>query len=827
MAGQRLDVDAVYHACDPDTFSFETTADLEALTEMSEALGQPRAAESLRFGTGMKRRGFNIFALGQPGTGRHSMVRQTLNEKSKAEPVPSEPCYVNNFEDSSKPKSISMPPGRGKAFAEDMEKNVLEARNALKASFESEEYQNRVQSVQQELKDQEQKAFDDLNNKAKEKGLTLIRTPSGIMFAPVKDDGEVLSPDEYQQLPEDKREDIDKKVKEAQEESQKVFQKIPQLQKKNRERLDELNQEVARYSISPMFDELRKKYGDIEKVASHLDAVEKDILDNLKTFLTGGQEGQGQGGIMAQLQQQQKSIPGEGEIDMNAPALRRYKVNLLVEHTDREGAPVVFEDNPTYANLVGKVEHMSQMGTLITDFNLIKPGALHQANGGSLILDAHKVLTQPGSWEGLKRALKSEVIKIESLAEMFSLLSTVMLEPEPIELKLKVVMVGSPLVYYLLQEYDPEFAELFKVAADFDVQMARDQENQEMFARLLRSVIEREELQDFDRGAVGRIIEEASRFVGDGERLTTRIRDISDLMLEADYWAREQNQDTVRSEDVQKAVDAKTYRADRLRQRTQEEIERGTLMIDTEGETVGQVNGLAVLQLGNFMFGRPQRISARIQMGKGELVDIEREAKLGGPLHSKGVLILSGFLGARYAADHPLSLKASLVFEQSYGGVEGDSASSAELYALLSAISGVPLAQNLAVTGSVNQFGEIQAIGGVNEKIEGFFDVCSNRGLNGKQGVLIPEANVKHLMLRNDVVEAVKNERFHVYAIKTADEGIERLTGLSAGEQDTRGRYPEKTFNGMVQQKLADMSEKMRQFSQGSSEQGGQRESTA
>lgn len=826
MADQGLTSDAVYHACHPDTFSFETTADLEPLAEMSEALGQPRAVESLHFGTGMQRRGYNIYALGQPGTGRHSMVRQTLDEKSKSADVPGEPCYVNNFDDSGKPKAILMPAGRGKAFSDDVENTVVEARKALKASFESEEYQNRVQSVQQEFKDQEQKAFEDLNNKAKEKGLTLVRTPSGIVFAPVKEDGEVLSPDEYKQLPEDQREAIDAKVKEAQEESQKVFQKIPQWQKNNREKMEKLNQEVAQYSISPMFDELRKQYGDIEKVEEHLNAVEKDILNNLKTFLSGGQGGQGEGGIMAQMQQQQQKIPGEGEIDINSPAMRRYKVNLLVDHSESKGAPVVFEDNPTYANLVGKVEHMSHMGTLTTDFNLIKPGALHQANGGSLIIDAHKILTQPGAWEGLKRALKSEYIKIESLAEMFSLLSTVMLEPEPVKLQIKVVMVGSPLIYYLLQEYDPEFAELFKVAADFDVQMARDPETQELFARLLKTIVEREKLQHFERGAICRIIEEASRLVGDGERLTTRIREISDLMIESDYWAREAAKERVSAEDVQKAVDAKTYRADRLRQRTQEEIERGTLMIDTEGEVAGQVNGLSVLQLGNFMFGRPQRITARVQMGKGELVDIEREAKLGGPLHSKGVLILSGFLGARYAVDSPLSLKASLVFEQSYGGIEGDSASSAELYALLSAIAGVALKQSLAVTGSVNQFGEIQAIGGVNEKIEGFFDVCNHRGLNGRQGVLIPEANVKHLMLRHDVVEAVKNGQFHVYPVTTVDQGIERLSGLEAGEPDAGNHYPEKTFNGMVQQKLAALADTMHQFAQGT-EQGGHRGSQA
>ncbi|MBS3809160.1 MAG: AAA family ATPase [Desulfobacterales bacterium] len=826
MALQRLGAEEVYHACDIEKFSFNTTADIEPLEELSEALAQPRAVESLKFGTGMKKPGFNIFALGPPGTGRHSLVRQTMDKRARQLPVPSDWCYVNNFEDSSSPRALSFPAGQGRSFADDMKNMILEARNALKASFESEEYQNRLQSVQQEFKDQQQKAFEEVNNKAQERGLSLVRTPNGIAFAPLKEDGEVMPPDEYQSLPEDKRKEIEKKIEEVQEESQKVFQKIPQWQKEIRQKIQDLNNEVARYAISPLIDELRNKYGENQEVSAHLDSVENDILNNLQNFMTGGQQGQGggAGGAMAQLQQQQQGYLSGEDTDMDSPATRRYKVNLLVDNSGQEGAPVIYEDNPTYANLVGKVEHMSQMGALITDFNLIKPGSLHRANGGSLILDARKVLTQPGAWEGLKRTLKSGHIKIESLAEMFSLLSTVTLEPEPIDLDVKVVMIGSPFIYYILQHYDPEFSELFKVAADFDVQMHRDEDSQDMYARLIKTIIDRENLRHFHREAVGRMIEHSSREVGDGQRLSTRVKEITDLMIEADYWAGQNGNQDVGGQDVEKAVEFRTYRSDRLRQRIQEEIERGTLMIDSEGTETGQINGLSVLSLGDFMFGRPNRITALTQMGKGEVIDIEREAKLGGPLHSKGVLILSGFLGARYAADRPLSLKASLVFEQSYGGIEGDSASSAELFALLSAISGAPVKQGLAVTGSVNQFGQIQAIGGVNEKIEGFFDVCSRKGLTGDQGVLIPEANVKHLMLRKDVVDAVADEKFHIYPIKTVDDGLELLTGLSAGKPDENGNYPEDTVNGMVQKKLAAMAENMRQFSQGS-EQGGQSES--
>ncbi|MDD2604891.1 MAG: ATP-binding protein [Desulfobacterales bacterium] len=817
MTVQRLPATAVYHACDIEALSFDTTSQIAPLESLSNAMGQPRAVDSLQFGTGMRRTGFNIFVLGPSGTGRHSLVRQILGEKAKSSPTPSDWCYVNNFENPGQPKALELPPGQGKAMAADMKKMITEVRSTLKASFESEAYQNRIQSVQQTFKEQQQEAFKEVSEKAKAKQLVLIRTPQGLALAPMKADGEIMPPDEFQQLPEVQRKEIEEKIEEIEEESRRMFQKIPQWQKEIGEKLEALNIEVAKYAITPLIDAMRAKYGQTQKISAHMDAVEKDILANLPLLMTSGEHG----GEPPSLKQ---GVLGAEASEMASPALRRYRVNPVVDHSQQTGAPVVFEDNPTYANLVGKVEHMSQMGVLMTDFNLVKAGALHRANGGALVLDARKVLTHPGAWEGLKRALKSEQIKIESLAEMFSLLSTVMLEPEPIPLEVKVVMIGSAYIYYLLQDYDPEFEQLFKIAADFDVEMPRDENSENLYARLLRTIIERERLLHFDRGAVGRIIEESARMAGDAERLSTKIRDISDLMVEADVWARKDALATVGRSHVQQAVDARIFRSDRVRQRIQEEIRRGTLLIDVEGGMAGQVNGLAVIQLGRFTFGWPHRITARIQMGKGELIDIERESKLGGPLHSKGVLILSGFLGARYAREHPLALKASLVFEQSYGMVEGDSASSTELYALLSAISGIPIQQGLAVTGSVNQFGQIQAIGGVNEKIEGFFDVCRNKGLNGRQGVLIPAANVKHLMLRADVVAAIREERFHVYPVTTVDEGMTLLTGMPAGEPDEHHRYPEDTVNGQIQLKLTAMAEKMKKFSQ-PAPQGGPSES--
>lgn len=813
MPVKRLEADEVFHACNLAKFTFETTADLEPIEELSEALGQPRAVESLRFGTGIRHHGYNIFALGQPGTGRRSMIEQVLNRQLKDEQLPDDWCYVNNFEEQSKPKALRLPSGKGIQFTKDVEKMMKNARSALKATFESEEYQNRVQSVKEELKDRQQKAFEEINNKAKEKGLTIVRTPAGIAFAPITENGDIMPTDEYQKLPEDARSRYEKEMETLQAESHKIFQKIPQWQNDIREKLEQLNKEVAGYSLSGLIDELLSNYGKIEGVRSHLDALKKDIMENLQIFLTEGQ-------------QQHQILSGE-ETDMNSPAMKRYKVNLIVDNSKQNGAPILYEDNPSYANLVGKVEHMYQMGALITDFNLIKAGALHRANGGALIIDARKALTHPGAWEGLKRALKSDCIKIESLAEMYSLLSTVVLEPEPIPLNVKVIIIGEPLIYYIIQQIDPEFSELFKVAADFDIQMVRNDDNLEVYARLLGNIVSNKKLLDFDKKAIGRIIEHSSRMVGDGERLNIKICDINDLMIEADYWARKNGQDVVRSADVQQAIDFKIFRSDRLRQRIQEEIHRGTVHIDTEGEKVGQINGLSVMMLGDFAFGRPSRISGRVQIGKGQVINIEREAKLSGPLHSKGVLILSGFLGARYAAERPLSLNASLVFEQSYGGVDGDSASSAELYTLLSAISEVPIKQQFAVTGSVDQHGRVQAIGGVNEKIEGFFDVCLKKGLSGKQGVLIPATNVKNLMLRKDVVDAVFKQEFHVYPIETIDQGIELLTGMDAGEPDENNRYPEDSLNGRVQMRLRKFAENMRDFGKGSEghQEGGESES--
>jgi lon-related putative ATP-dependent protease len=575
-----------------------------------------------------------------------------------------------------------------------------------------------------------------------------------------------------------------------------VLHQMPRYEQEGRKRVRELNNEVAAFAVGHLIDELRKKYAASPEVAGLLGLIQQDVIENVDEFLPSPEH------PLAALMGGSLQVGGRG-----SAFFRRYRVNVLVDHSSNHGAPVVYEDHPTYQNLIGQVEYIAHLGALSTDFNLIRGGALHQGNGGYLILEAHQLLLQPFAWDALKRSLRSSQIRIESPGQMLGLVNTVSLEPEPIPLNLKVALVGDRLLYYLLCAYDPEFNELFKVAADFEEQMDRDSDSDLLYARIIATVARQEGLMAFDPGAVGRIIERSSRLAGDSGKLLIHRRTLADLLRESDYWARNAGKALVGAEDVQRAIDAQIHRGDRVRERLLEEVMQGTILIDTQGEKTGQVNGLSVIELGQFGFGRPSRITARIRMGKGEVIDIEREVELSGPIHSKGVLILSAFLGARYATHHPLSLSASLVFEQSYGAVEGDSASSAELCALMSALSGLPLKQSLAVTGSVNQHGQMQAIGGVNEKIEGFFDLCKARGHLGEQGVIIPASNVRHLMLRQDVVEAVRKGQFRIYAVETIDQGIEILTGVPAGERDDTAKFPPGSVNARVEARLIEMAE--------------------
>jgi lon-related putative ATP-dependent protease len=794
-----LDVERLCWRFNASELPFETTAELPDLTEV---IGQARATEAIRFGLGIRREGYNLFVLGPSGTGRHTIVRRFLDHQASTEPVPPDWCYVFNFEKPHKPLALRLPAGVGTRLQRHMERLVEDLRVAIPAAFEAEEYRARRQEIEEGLKEKHERAFEELRREAESHGITLIRTPGGMAFAPVRK-GEVISPADFEKLPEDEQKRISAVISALQDQLERIVHQTPQWKRDTQNQVRELDRQVTMAAVGHLLEELKKEYAAYPAVLRYLDAVQQSVIENADDFKRGEE-----GAEITFL-----GIPiGRAGAGAATASLRRYQVNVLVDHSATRGAPVVHEDNPAHPELVGRVEHLAQMGALVTDFTLIKSGALHRANGGYLVLDARKVLMQPYAWEGLKRCLASHSVRIESLGQMLSLVSTVSLEPEPIPLDVKVVLIGERIIYYLLQYYDPDFRDLFKVAADFEEDMERRDGDPLQYSRLIATLARRESLLPFDRAAVARLIEQAARLAVDIDKLTVNMRDLADVLRESDYWARGNGHAQVGREDVQRAIEARIRRADRLRERMYDDIQRGTILIDTQGTRVGQVNGLSVVGLGDFLFGHPSRITARVRLGKGEVLDIQREVELGGPIHSKGVLILSAFLGARYCADRPLSLSASLTFEQTYGEVEGDSASSAELYALLSALAEAPIRQSLAVTGSVNQHGEIQPIGGVNEKVEGFFDVCKTRGLTGDQGVLIPATNVRHLMLRDDVVEACAQGKFHLYPVTTIDEGIALLTGMPSGERDAEGRFPEDSINRRVEERLAVLAELARAY---------------
>jgi lon-related putative ATP-dependent protease len=800
---QPLEAAALYQRCDPGQFAFETTADLEDLTGV---IGQDRAVEAVRFGIGISRNGYNLFALGPEGTGKYTTVRRYLERQAVNQPPPADWCYVSNFAEAYKPRALQLPAGGANRLRRDMERLVEELRTAIPAAFESENYRRRRQDIEEEFRERQDQVLADIQRQAQARGLALIRTPMGLAFAPTRQ-GQVINPEDFQKLPPAEQERTQADVSALQEELQKSLSQMPQWDRERRTKVKALNQEVGLFAVGHLIAELHQMYLDLPAVLEYLRSVQQDVIDNLDEFLG-----------MTETPPAQAPEAGPQRPPVQASSFRRYQVNVMVDHSGATGAPVIYEDHPTVQNLVGRIEHMAQMGALVTDFNLIKAGALHRANGGYLILDARKVLLQPFAWEELKRCLRSREIRIQVLGQALSLVSTVSLEPEPIPLHVKVILLGERWLYYNLYQADPDFSELFKVAADFEDEMDRTAENHLLYARMIATIARQEGIRPLDRAAVARVIEQSARLAGDAEKLSTHVHSIADLLREADYWAGEAQHRVIDAADVQRAIDAQIRRQDRVRERIQEEIQRGTILIDTQGAVVGQVNGLSVLSMGQFAFGRPSRITARVRLGRGEVIDIEREVALGGPIHAKGVLILSAYLGARYAADRPLSLSASLVFEQSYSGVEGDSASSAELYALLSALAELPVKQGLAVTGSVNQHGQVQAIGGVNEKIEGFFDICCAQGLTGEQGVLIPGTNVKHLMLRHDVVAAVDAGQFYIYAVETIDEGIELLTGVPAGERNDAGEFPAGSVNQRVEARLMALAEK--RLAYGVSERG-------
>ena len=795
----EVPVERLRRTCEPLMVGCDTSKEMKPLEAI---IGQERAVKSLQFGLGIKELGFNIYVAGVPGTGRTTAVKRFLEEVAREKPVPRDWCYVNNFRDPYRSKALSLPSGRAKELQADMKGLVEGTRREVRRAFESDEYAAKKEETVKAFQQQRDELFARINKRAQEEGFLIQATPIGLLTVPVVE-GKPISEEEFMALSPETKEEISQKREELQGELKAAIRQAKGLEKGANEELQKLDREVALYALGHLIEDLKEKYQDLPEVVVYLEEVRDDILDNLSQF-------------RAEPQAQPPSpFP---VLEARELPFRKYEVNVLVDNSELEGAPVVMELNPTYNNLFGRIEKEAQFGALVTDFTMIREGSLHRANDGYLVLPAEEVLRNLFSWDSLKRALRNKEIAIEEAGERLGFITAKSLRPEPIPLDVKVVLIGRTSLYHLLYALDEDFSELFKVKADFDTHMDRTDENVKNYAAFVCTVCEEEGLKHLDRSALARIVEHGSRLAEDQEKLSTRFGEISDVIREASFYAAQENSLYVTAAHVKKAIEERFYRSNLLQERIREMIERGTLMIDVVGEEVGQVNGLSVIDLGDITFGRPSRITASIGLGREGLIDIEREAKLGGPIHTKGVMILSGYLAEKYAQDKPLSLSSRLVFEQSYSGVEGDSASSTELYAILSSLSGLPIKQGIAVTGSVNQKGEVQAIGGVNEKIEGFFEVCKAKGLTGEQGVITPESNVKNLMLKEEVVEAIREGKFYIWAVKTIDEGIEILTGVKAGQRREDGTFEEGTVNYRVDKRLRELAETMRRFARGEEE---------
>lgn len=793
MAITKLTSEQLYRKCDAAKFDFTTTADLE---ERLSALGQDRAICAVELGINIKSRGYNLFCLGPEGTGKTSLVKRILEKEGKQRPTPDDWAYVYNFDEPHKPIAVNFPAGAAAGFAKDMEEFAYAMEHDLPEAVKNELYEEQLSVIREKYQEKRNDYVKVLQKKAKGKKVSLLHMPMGVVVAPMKN-GEIISPDVFDTLSDDEKNEIMADLNAMQEEIAQHQDDAPGWEEKQTEEIKKLQEKLVKDAIKKPINDIKQKYRGNKKVAEYLKAVQNYILENIPSFVPNYDqdskpqtEEEPMAGLLSQLKNQQEE-----------DKYSKFKVNVVVKNVPDSGAPIVLLDHPTQGNLVGKVERIQQFGALITDFTLIKGGALHRANGGFLLIDARKLLLQPYSWDSLKRALASKEIKIEAPSEDTSF-STISLDPQPIPLDVKVVMTGDAELYDLLSERDPDFSDYFKVEADFGMIIDRTDENEVEYAKLIGSLTKKKNLRSLNKQAVARVIEYSSRLADDSEKLTAHVSSIGDLLKEADYWARKSKASQIGKNHVDQAIKSQIYRSDRVNRAMLEQIDKGTILLDVKGERVGQINGLVVYNFTRNSFGKPTRITTQVRLGRGEFINIEREVAMSGPIHSKGVLILQALIANRFAKRSPLSLSASIVFEQSYGGVDGDSASSTEYYCMLSAIANLPIKQSLAVTGSINQFGEIQPIGGVNEKIEGFFEVCKYNGLTGKQGVIIPRTNVVNLMLREDVLEAVENGQFSIYAIDDVDDGIELLTGIPAGKVDKRGRFPKGTVNYMVQQSL-------------------------
>ncbi len=795
MAITKLTSAQLYRKCDPAKFKFTTTAELE---ERLSALGQDRAISAVELGINIKSRGYNLFCLGPEGTGKTSLVKRILEKEGKQRPTPDDWAYVYNFDEPHKPIAVNFAAGEATGFAKAMEDFVDFLEHDLSDVVKSEMYEEQLKTIREKYQEKRNDYVKILQKKAKGKKVSLLHMPMGVVVAPMKN-GEIISPDVFDTLSEEEKNEIMADLNAMQEEIAMHQDCAPQWEEKQTEEIKKLQEKLVKEAVKKPLENIRQKYKGNKKVADYLKTVRDYILENMTTYVPEYDQDSKQqteddpmSGLLNQLKGQQEE-----------DRFSKFKVNVVVKNVPNSGAPIVLLDHPTQGNLVGKVERIQQFGALVTDFSLIKGGALHKANGGFLLIDARKLLLQPYSWDSLKRALASKAIKIEAPSEDTSF-ATISLDPQPIPLDVKVVMTGDAELYELLTDRDPDFSDYFKVEADFGGLIDRTNANEVEYAKLIGSLSKKKNLRSLNKQAVARVIEYSSRLADDTEKLTAHVASIGDLLKEADYWARKSKASQIGKNHIEQAIKSQIYRADRINQAMLEQIDKGTILMDVKGERVGQINGLVVYNFTRNSFGKPARITTQVRLGHGEFINIEREVAMSGPIHSKGVLILQALLSNRFAKRTPLSLSASIVFEQSYGGVDGDSASSTEYYCMLSAIANIPIKQSMAVTGSINQFGEIQPIGGVNEKIEGFFEVCKYNGLTGKQGVIIPRTNVVNLMLREDVVQAVEEGKFSIYAIDTVDDGIELLTGIPAGKPNKKGQFPKGSVNYQVQQSLAE-----------------------
>lgn len=787
---QELPVEKLRFTCEESIFDFSTT---ETVPPLDVMIGQERAVKAVEFGLFTKNQGYNIYVSGLVGTGKITYAQNAVHKVARGEAAPEDWCYVNNFENASQPIILSLPTGMGSALRQDMRDLVEDLKTEIPKVFSSDDYEQAKTDLVKEFQQKRALMIEGFNQKAEEYGILPQWSTTGFVGVPIID-GKPLVPEEYQKLDKEKREAIDKKMLAVHEKAMEVVRRMQQLEREVREEVKGLDGKVGLFAVGHFIDELKEKYASYEQVVSFLEAVKQDIVKNINDFKPSALEEENNP-LMFFRKNMQDSTKD------------KYSVNLLVDNREAEGAPVIVETNPTYYNLIGRVEYENRMGVVSTDYTMIKPGAFHKANGGYLILNARDVLVNVGAWEALKRVLKTKRLYIENLSEQYGMLAMASLKPQPIPINVKVILIGNPYIYYLLYNNDEDFHKLFKIHADFDVQMDNNPINIKKLAGFISSTVKREGLKHFERAAVAKVVEYCCRLADSQKKLTTRFNEVVELLSEADAWATMENGNVVSVQHIKKAIDEKRNRSNKYEERLQEMFAEGKFLIDTDDKKIGQVNGLAVLAVGDYMFGKPSRITANTYLGKSGVVNIERETKMSGTSHTKGVLILSGFLGEKYAQKQPLTLTASLTFEQLYEGVDGDSASSTELYAILSSLAGLPIKQYIAVTGSVNQKGEVQPIGGATQKIEGFFAVCKIKGLTGKQGVMIPYQNVDELTLSDEVIEAVRQGQFHIYPVKTIDEGIEILTGVPAGERQPDGSYSPSTVHHLVSMKLKEFME--------------------